>query len=163
MTRADLFATAMCKELKEFGGKWDRPKPQKAQHECVDIEGEIDGRKVLIEVELRRIAPLANMVKIWSAISKEADKNKYKNAIVFQAFSAFYPKNGTQRTNAEFVGEAMAKACGIEYIPRSMEYKPAKRTASAPVMKGAGRCCFHARKLAAEVIRILKAKRRRKR
>jgi hypothetical protein len=157
MTRANLFASEMVKVFieKKIGNSWKQPRPIKDHHECVDVEGVVNGQLVLIEVELRRIAPLANVVKIWKAVNKEADKKKYKNAIVFQAFSEFYPEKGTQRGNAEFIGKEMANACGIEYIALSIPFKPAKRKLASPVMKAGGRCSFHARNLAQTIIKEL--------
>ncbi len=132
------------------GLRWAVGTAEDGTNECVDIIGwKGRTRPVLIEVELRRIAPLANVVKVWKHLSQQKPRKKL---IMFQAFSAFYPRHGTQRGNAEFIGGEMQKVCRVEYIPLSMNYRPGKRRANQPVMIGAGRRRYHARKLARRII-----------
>jgi hypothetical protein len=106
--RAQAFADDMIHFLKgKRGFEWKLGTAEGDTKECVDIIGWKNGnRRVLVEVELRRIAPLANVVKVWKQLTRE---KPHKKLVMFQAFSAFYPKNGTQRTNAEFVGEGDGK------------------------------------------------------
>jgi hypothetical protein len=155
MNRADAFASDMCRILKgHLGLEWKPESRQNNLHECVDVVG-VQGSQthVLIEVELRRIAPLGNVVKVWKRVSQGIYP---RNITMFQAFSAFYPKGGTQRKNAEFVGQQMGEACGARYIPLSMKYRPGKRNSGKPIMVGAGRRRHHAEKLARKVLAQLR-------
>jgi hypothetical protein len=155
--RADAFAHDMCRVLNgHLGMEWRPERHTNDTHECVDVVGK-KGKdvRVLIEVELRRIAPLGNVVKVWRRISQKVYP---RNIVMFQAFSAFYPKHGTQRRNAEFVGREMGKAHkpAVAYIPLSMKYRPAKRQSGKPVMLGAGRRRDHAHNLARRVLNYLR-------
>ncbi len=163
MNRADEFARDMCRELKGHLGLDWAPESKHRNDEGVDTRETADvvGKKgekrknerVLIEAELRRIAPAGNVIKVW----KRVNEGKYsRHLVMFQAFSAFYPKNSTQRRNAEFIGKQMEAACGVRYVPLSIDYRPAKRLIGSPVMVGAGRRHYHAVKLARRVIAHLR-------
>ena len=145
------FANDMLEVLgRKQGLYWKIGTAEGGTNECVDIIGwKGETQRVLIEVELRRIAPLANVVKVWKQLSQDRPR---KRLIMFQVFSAFYPKKGTQRGNAQFVGQEMEEACAVKYISLPMKYRPAKRRADQPVMLGAGRRRYHARNLARRVI-----------
>jgi len=65
--RADAFSRDLCRALgNSLGLKWAQEARTADEHECVDVIGQ-KGKKtrVLIEVELRRKNPVANIVKVW--------------------------------------------------------------------------------------------------
>jgi hypothetical protein len=91
--RALAFARDMIADLKKGRGlDWQIGTAEGGTRECVDVVGSKNGnRRVLIEVELRRKAPLANVVKVWKQITL---KQLPEKLVMFQAFSGFYPKKG---------------------------------------------------------------------
>jgi len=156
MTRADAFSRDMCTALREKCGlDWQCGKPQKGNRECVDVVGKKESKdRVLIEVELRRGAPLQNVVKIWRQLSRGALP---KDVVLFQAFSSVYDKNGTRRQMAAFIGREMTKAYPrMRYIQLSMDYSPRKRLSGQAVIRGGGRRKQHAVKLARRIVARLR-------
>ncbi len=128
--RALAFANDMKCVLKgKRGLEWQIGTAESGTRECVDVIGWKNGKqriqRVFIEVELRRIAPLGNVVKVWKQLTQ---KKPRKKLIMFQAFSLFYAKAGTQRVNAQFVGREMAKVCPVKYI----NYDPKISSGQAP-------------------------------
>jgi hypothetical protein len=149
MTRTDEFAKNMCKELKSRRPKleWKCSWSPGAGHEHVDLVGE-GKRLIFIEVELRRHAPVVNVIKIWKWMDAHTLAMR---PVLVQAFSGFYPKGDSRRASAEFIGSKMAKEHGVTYIPLSFSYKPRKYG-----KVGAGRRRIHARKLANTISRKLR-------
>jgi hypothetical protein len=153
MNRADAFALDMCKELnrlckdRDNGMKWLCRGPLKRGHECVDVTGYRRNKaRVLIEVELRRTAPLSNIVKIWKWIDE--GNGLPKKLIVVQAFSKFYRRKlDTRRHNAGFIGSKMAKLTGARYIPLDFGFRPGKGA-----KRGGGARQKQARELAKKVL-----------
>ena len=118
-------------------------------HESIDIVGSRKGRKlVLVEVELRKDAPLTNVVKVWRWIVEEEFTTPF---VLVQAFSKYYKKGDTKRANAKFVGNRMQKATKNKYLSLSFEYNPYRHGT-----QGAGCRRHHARLLADKVRRMLK-------
>lgn len=153
MNRADAFAHDMLSVLSgKLGLRWECGKAESGQHERVDVLGKKDGKvHVMVEVELRTTAPLVNVAKVWKQVNQRR-KGLSNNLILFQAFSAFYTEEGPLRANAEFIGKQMQEACGVRYRSLPMDYRPAKRHAGKPVMRGGGRRTYHAHKLAHRVL-----------
>jgi hypothetical protein len=151
MTRTDEFAKDMCKELKSRWPEleWECAWSPGAGYEHVDLVGHLKRRKlILIEVELRRYAPVVNVIKIWKWMDANSLATK---PIVVQAFSGFYPKGDSRRASAEFIGSKMGKAHGVTYVSISFSYKPRKYG-----RVGAGRRRIHARRLARTISRKLR-------
>jgi hypothetical protein len=115
-------------------------------HESVDILGQ-SSRKgcklVLVEVELRKDAPLTNVVKVWRWVVNEKFKTPF---VLVQAFSKYYRQGDTKRSNAEFVGERMQGATKNAYLTLSFKYNPYRHG-----RHGAGRRRHHAYLLANQI------------
>ncbi len=157
MNRTDAFANDFCRRMNEVrstGYDWRAgEKPLGRGHESVDIVGRPKrktrgSRLILIEVELRKDAPLTNVVKVWRWTEKD---NFSDGFILIQAFSRYYKKGDTKRSNAEFVGNCMMKATGNPYLPLSFAYNPYRHG-----KQGAGKRRKHARHLADTLRRRLK-------
>ena len=93
MSRTSNFARQLVRSLgaKDTNYEWSIGHPPCDNRECVDVMGKGRTREVLVEVELRRGAPVANLVKIWKWLDEEG-KGPYagKKLIVVQAFTSFY-------------------------------------------------------------------------
>jgi hypothetical protein len=157
MSRTSNFAHQLVRSLraKKTNFEWSIGTPPCKNRECVDVFGE--GRKwlVLIEVELRRIAPAANIVKIWKWLDKDA-QGPYagKRLIVVQAFSSFY--NGQKcflSDNSKFLGRQMERRfrSSVKYIPIPFTYNPYGKRATVSVTHGGGAMLKAAEKLAHEI------------
>ncbi len=156
MNRTDAFANDFCNKLNnsrsdqytwKAGGK-----PIGRGHESVDIVGwpkKKGARLVLVEVELRKDAPLTNVVKIWRWLADKEFKGRF---VLIQAFSRYYKKGDTKRKNAEFVGECLERATGNTYLAVSFRYNPYRHG-----KKGAGRRQKHAHLLANKIRSKLRA------
>ena len=150
MTRTDEFAKDMCKMLKSSWPEleWKCAWSPGAGYEHVDLVGRLKRRKLIfIEVELRRYAPVVNVIKMWKWMDAHTLEMK---PIVVQAFSGFYSKGDSRRTSAEFIGFKMAKEHRVTYISLGFSYKPRKYG-----KVGAGRRRIHARQLATTISRKL--------
>jgi len=154
MNRTTAFANDFCRRIKEIGLKnyaWEcGGKPLGRGHESIDILGTCEGRRsIFIEVELRKDAPLTNVVKVWRWVVNDGFKQEF---VFVQAFSKYYKKGDTKRFNSEFVGEQMEKATGNPYLSLSFDYNPYRHG-----LQGAGRRRHHAFKLAEKIRRKLKS------
>jgi hypothetical protein len=154
---ADMFATVLCKELNRLGEEaetsitWKCGGPINSGHECVDVTGRHGERpKVLVEIELRRQTPLANIVKIWKWI--DGGKLRKENITVIQAFSRYYQgrKHDPRMDNAKFIGKQMRKITGAKYIPMEPPFRPGKGA-----KKGGGARQKQAKKLASQILEEL--------
>lgn len=155
MTRTDAFASDFCRRMRETeNGDYEwKPggHPLGKGHESVDIMGRSPrrGRKlVLVEVELRKDAPLTNVVKVWRWVAEDKFKTQF---ILVQAFSKYYKIGDTKRSNAEFVGNRMQRATKNPYLSLSFKYNPYRHG-----KQGAGRRRHHAYLLANQIRRRLK-------
>jgi len=74
MSRTSNFAHELVDSLKakKPDYAWGIGEPPGDNRECVDVAGKGDKRLILVEVELRRIAPVANIAKIWKWLDKDA-------------------------------------------------------------------------------------------
>lgn len=155
MSRTANFCRTLCDEL---GQNWKRGNcPDSKTRECVDVMSAEGGTTVLVEVELRRDAPAANVAKIWRWL---AETDYYPGrVIVVQAFSSYYQtKHGSwQRASAEFIGQQMEhNLARVRYIRLPFKYAPRKRRKNRSVTEGGGAMRRAARKLAAKIRRRLK-------
>jgi hypothetical protein len=110
---------------------------------------------VLVEVELRRIAPVANIAKIWKWLDKDA-KGPYtrKKVTVVQAFSSFYDgQKSYLKENSEFLGRQLEKRYkgSVKYVPIHFAFKPYKKRANVSVTQGGGAMLSAAKRLAGEI------------
>lgn len=123
MNQAEELARDLCRELEGhpgFGGARESKQGREKgvdTHESAGVarkKGEKrQNQKVLIEVELRGIAPAGNVIPVW----KRVNEGKYSGHLdMLQAFSALHPPNSTPRRNAELLGKQMEKACGVQYV-----------------------------------------------
>ena len=156
MNRTDAFAKDFCERMNGIRPRkyeWEPAgRPTGKGHESVDIIGrphKKGKRLILVEAELRKDAPLTNVVKIWRWVAHKELKGKF---VLVQAFSRYYKMGDTKRENAEFVGKFMQAATGNTYIPVSFNYNPYKHG-----KRGAGRRQKHAYALADKIRRKLKA------
>ena len=154
MTRTDAFARDFCNRMKEFRStvyQWTCAENLSGRgHESVDIVGRPSnkrGKLILLEVELRKDAPLTNIVKVWRWLSNKQSIGRF---VFVQAFSRYYKEQGTKRLNAEFVGRQMERATGNKYVSISFSYNPYRHG-----KQGAGRRRQHARALAETIQRKL--------
>jgi hypothetical protein len=150
MTRTDEFAKDMRNEfrLKWPQLEWKCSWSPGTGHEHVDLVGSLKGKKlILIEAELRRSAPVINVIKIWRWLDASGLDMK---PIVIQAFSGFYPKGDSRRTAAEFIGFKMEKAHRVHYVPIEFSYKP-----RIYGKIGAGQRRIHAQQLATTILEKL--------
>lgn len=88
-----------------------------------DLCGEIGGKPVCIEVEIRRDEPITNVVKFWRAVEKGEYTNK---VILVHAFSGHFSKKNTHRVHAEFIGKHMQALVGVRYLSVPFPYVPKK-------------------------------------
>jgi len=122
---ADEFARILCKQLKKIlpACGWSCSGRIGSGREAVDVCGNLAGRPVYIEVELRRDEPLTNVVKLWRAIE---EKGHTSRVILVHAFSGNYPPSSAHHLNAVFIGNQMQRSCGATYIPLDFQYRPRK-------------------------------------
>lgn len=139
MSRANNFSDVLRHELHKLRPRYNWKvnwKPKKQEKESVDVGGESPRKKtILIEAELRRGAPVANVAKVWKWL---ADKKLKRPIVLFQGFSKFYTsKEGQENAmvnNAMFLGKQMQAANPqVHYLSEKIDYNP--RTAR----KGGGR------------------------
>lgn len=125
MPLTDEFASILCKQLNRIvpAGNWVCSCGLGSGRALADVGGELAGRPVYIEVELRRDEPLTNVVKLWRSIQ---ENNHTNQAILVHAFSGYYPPANSHRLNAEFIGKQMHDSCGAEYVPLSFRFRPRK-------------------------------------
>ena len=163
--RATEFSKDLIRELKKkyaFNKKtgideWKKDwKPKGVSHGGVDVAGirkmkDKDVPIILIEAELRRDDPPANILKIWMWAR---EKRIPRNPLLLQAFSKAYDDDKKeQKYRAIFLGrrmrkdlrESMYRAVRLGYRPR------------AGGKVGAGRRHHHAQNLAASVVRICRS------
>lgn len=154
MKRTDEFAKDLCEELNRHtknGITWKCAGPigMRNGHESVDATGyRKKGRPaVLVEIELRRKTPLANVVKAWKWIE---EKQLPRHLVLIQAFSALYSEKDTRRLNSEFVGKHLTETGIAKYIPMQFEFKPGKGG-----KVGGGRRRHHATLLAKRIAKLV--------
>lgn len=161
MIRADEFSKDLCKRLNKTvdSYRWQkdgRPnvnwKPVPGVRESVDLVGEPKGPKgrprLLIEIELRRDDPSANVIKIW----KWRKDGRIGNFVLIQAFSRYFTRRSPRLLErTKFVGERMVQDKAGSYIPIKFKYNPRKHG-----RVGAGRRRHHARYLAGTIVRRLR-------
>jgi len=136
--------------IKEWIKDW---KPAGISHGGVDVAGirQIGRREIpviLVEAELRRDDPPANVLKIW----KWAREGKMdENFVLLQAFSKAYDEQKKeQKDRAKFLAGRMVKDLKrSKYRSIRIEYRP-----KAGAKVGAGRRRHHAQNLAARVVQI---------
>jgi hypothetical protein len=150
MTRTDAFAQDFCQrmlETEKADYKWiPGDHLDRKGHESIDVVGRSPRKScklILVEVELRKDAPLTNIVKVWRWIANENFKSRF---VLIQAFSKYYKDRDTKRSNAEFIGNQMSKATGNRYLSISFDYNPYRHG-----KQGAGRRRYHARRLADKI------------
>ena len=128
-------------------------KPNGISHGGVDAAGirKAAGKEIpviLVEAELRRDDPPANILKIW----KWAREGKMERGfILLQAFSKAYDnQKKEQKDRAKFLAERMEKdLTKSKYRSIRIEYRP-----KAGGKVGAGRRRHHAQNLASSVVRM---------
>lgn len=93
MSRTDAFARDFCRRMRENPGNYNwecAGKPLGRSHENIDFWGKpkrAGKPNIFVEVELRRDAPLRNVVRIWRWIIE----HDFRAPFVFvQAFSRYY-------------------------------------------------------------------------
>jgi hypothetical protein len=155
MSRTDAFAKDFVRQMNahtrgryvwKAGGT-----PLGKGHESVDIRGlpkNKRGKLIFVEVELRKDAPLTNVVKVWRWIREQEFKGRF---VFVQAFSKYYKKGDTKRSNAEVVGKELERSTRNKYISIPFAYNPYRHG-----KQGAGRRRHHAVGLADKVRRKLK-------
>jgi hypothetical protein len=154
MIKTDEFSKDLCRTLTElqpaiaWSCGWSHEGRERV--DLVGVPKRKNGRYILIEVELRRLSPVSNIVKIWRWIRK---RQFHSRPLIFQAFSGFYSKHDSHRLNAEFIGRRMEQAGLVRYRSVSLPYKPRKGG-----KVGAGRRRYHAVNLAKRVSKTLAAK-----
>lgn len=162
MSRSSRFCCQLAESLNNgriTPYKWAPGKPSGANRECVDVIGENGESVVLVEVELRRYGPVANVVKIWKWLDADVRLLKRKQIVIVQAFSAFYKhKPAFLRDNAEFLGRKLAKQSRgrLEYISMPFHYNPRKKRTTSSVTQGGGAMLNAAKKLAREISATLR-------
>lgn len=160
--RTDAFAIELCNELNrlqnksESANKWTRSSAGlTTSRDRADVSlNSPSGNTVLIEVELRRGNPVANVVKTWFEAAKRKRKEN-RRLILVQAFSSYYKARPRWIPFAEFIGAQMQQQCGVKYLPIEFKYKPKK---NARGIGGQGR--LRARELAKEILNALRNKKR---
>ena len=139
--------------------EWKQGWPLPGQRGRVDVAGcprGKGGRLVLIEVELKRVGPIANIAKVW----RWARGSKNRDRILFvQAFSGLFKKRKNKATDwgrAVFVGERMSedKTGKIAYKCVQMKYTP-KKVPGFRTKRGGGRMVRAARLLAGRVAKLV--------
>lgn len=156
MSRTDAFANDFSRRMNEMGSgnyHWEASgKPLYKGHESIDVLATpvTKGRKlILVEIELRKDAPLTNVVKVWRWIANEQFNTRF---IFIQAFSKYYKKGDTKKSNAEFVGGQMELATRNKYLSVTFKYNPYRHG-----KQGAGRRQHHAYQLADKIRHKLKS------
>lgn len=148
--------------------KWKTGWHPKDQHWMVDVaglEGKEERPRVLIEAELKKDDPAANVIKIW----RWAHEQKNTEPILFvHGFSKLYWQTKVSlRERAQFVGERMVEAkLHIDYKStkiryrnksgRSVHFKP-RTGRGVHARQGAGRLKLAAQGLAKEVARLIRS------
>lgn len=164
MALAANFDKHMKKALKEMVPKlkWKMGWCPKGCSWKVDLAGlEGDRPRVLVEAELKKDDPAANVIKIWQWAS---DHKNTKRILLVQGFSKLYwQAKVLKRERAEFVGERMAEAeLHIDYKPTKIRYrnKSGQLVHFRPkkgATEGAGRLAQAAQGFAKEVARLVHA------
>lgn len=160
--RATEFSKDLVRELKKrnaFNGRvgieeWKKDwKPEGVSHGGVDAAGiRKAGKKdlpiILVEAELRRDDPPANILKVWMWARQHKIR---KNLVLLQAFSRAYDNDKKEQKNrATFLGKRMMEDLRkFIYKEIRLGYRP-----KAGGKVGAGRRHHHAQNLAASVVRI---------
>ena len=163
MSRTSNFAHQLVRSLRAKKTKYEwriGTPPCTINRECVDVTGKSRTRLVLVEVELRRIAPAANIVKIWKWLDRDT-KGPYagKKLIVVQAFSSFYDgQKCFLSDNSKFLGRQMERRFkrNVKYMDIPFTYNPYKKRATVSVTHGGGAMLKAAEKLAHEIATRLK-------
>lgn len=157
MGRATNFARELVKSLqaRKSNYAWNIAKPPGDNREAVDVVGEGRKRLILVEVELRRYGPVANIVKIWKWLDEDTKAFEGKKVTVIQAFSSFYGRQGRPflRENSEFLGRQLQTRFkgSVKYIPISFKFNPYKKRKTASVTQGGGAMRNAARKLSNKI------------
>jgi hypothetical protein len=111
---------------------------------------------VLVEVELRRGAPVANIVKIWKWLDKDLIRPYVdRKLIVVQAFSSFYDgQRSFLSENSKFLGRQLERRFNdrVKYIPVDFDYNPYKKRALVSVTQGGGAMLKAASRLADQIV-----------
>ena len=136
-----------------YGLTWRRNGMHSEKHVgSVDVVGSTSsGVRIVIEAELLRDDPATNVTKLWKWFAET--KNRPKKVLMVQAFSKIYGNRKRRAKElAQFVGERMEKEVrGIRYVSPSLAYNPRPGG-----KRGAGRRRFHARKLGATVMQLIR-------
>jgi hypothetical protein len=157
MSRTANFAHELVDSLQARKTKfsWDIGKPPSDNRECVDVVGDGGKRFIFVEVELRRIAPVANIAKIWKWLDTGVEPLAGRKITVIQAFSSFYDGQGPSflKENSEFLGRQLEiRFKGrVRYMPIPFKYKPYKKRANVSVTHGGGAMLKAARRLANKI------------
>ena len=108
MIRTDAFASDLCKVLRHAGLTFEAEHRQKNVDGCVDVKGvDIKGHtRVLIEIELRRYAPVGNVIKVWRRL---INRNCPNDVVLIQVFSGFYATKSRAKAHAVFIGQKCQK------------------------------------------------------
>ena len=160
--RATEFSRDLVRELKKKDAfnkragieKWEKDwKPKGITHGGVDAAsirtvGDKEFPIIMVEAELRRDDPPANILKIWMWARK---KKIQKNPILLQAFTKAYDNaKKEQKDRAKFLGDRMKKDLKKSiYRDIRLGYNP-----RAGGKVGAGRRHHHAQNLAASIVRV---------
>ena len=125
MSRTGQFVSILRRRLNniEPTANWSGPCRIGTGRAAADLCGEIAGRTVCIEIEIRRDEPVTNVVKFWRAVEKREYTNK---VILVQAFSGHFSESNTHRVHAEFIGEHMQESVGVRYLSVPFKYQPKK-------------------------------------
>jgi hypothetical protein len=126
-------------------------RPAPGERESVDLVGKPHAGKpwLLIEIELRRDDPSANVIKVWRWKRQDGLLGDF---VLVQAFSRFYTRRSPRLLQrAEFVGERMKRDKAGEYISIRFKYNPRKHG-----RVGGGRRRRNARYLAGKILRRLR-------
>jgi hypothetical protein len=157
MGRANNFAHELVKTLqaRKSNYSWEIAKPIGDYRESVDAVGKGTKRWILIEVELRRYGPVANIVKIWKWLVKDSKAFEGKKITVIQAFSSFYGREGRPflRENSEFLGRQLQARFKdrVRYVAVSFDYNPYKKRVTVSAAQGGGAMRNAARRLARDI------------
>jgi hypothetical protein len=158
MSRSSNFAHELVHSLqvRKTNYTWGIGKPPGDNRECVDVVGEGRKRLILVEVELRRIAPVANIAKIWKWLDMDAEPFAGRNITVIQAFSSFYDGQGPSflKENSEFLGQQLEVRfkSRVRYMPLPFKFKPYKKRKKISVTQGGGAMLKAARRLANRIV-----------
>lgn len=101
----------------------------------VDIAGEGENRRYLVELEWRRADPADNAAKLFRHL--QAGELDTTAVAVFQVFTGYYDLQrggvSSKRKNAEFVGQVAAGTVDrLSYTPVELDLDPPKRGGELP-------------------------------